>query len=111
MCENMGRRSDVRNVWCGHVVPMSKNSAVTLLDSLAEDLSVAQPCTNLGDVGRVGVEIPHGADDESCGVRWRTLAMKPLNEVYCPIHRPARQMTGFVTVRKTMSDSGQDDCN
>ena len=57
MCEDVGRRSDVRNVWA-RVADVEDHSAVavTLLDSLAEDLSVAQPYTNLGDVGRVGVD-------------------------------------------------------
>ena len=40
--------------------------APTLLDSLAEDLLVAPPHTNLGDVGRIGVQIPRGADADKC---------------------------------------------
>ena len=63
VCEDMGRRSDVRNVWA-RVGDVEEHSAVapTLLDSLAEDLWVAQPNTNLGDVGRIGVQSPRGAD-------------------------------------------------
>ena len=59
-CEDMGRRSDVRNVRArvGDVEAV----APTLLDSLAEDLLVAPPCTNLGDDGRIGVQIPPGSD-------------------------------------------------
>ena len=47
-CEDMGRRSDVRNVWA-RVGDVEDHSAVdpTLLDSLAEDL-VVRPHTNLG---------------------------------------------------------------
>ena len=91
------RRSDVRNVW-GRVGDVEDHSDVVpiLLDSLAEDPLEAPPYT-LGDVGRIGVQISLVQTPTSAvltvpslvGVRWRTLAMKPL----CPIHRPARRMT------------------
>ena len=43
------------------IADVEDHSAVspTLLDSLAEDLSEARPHTNLRDVGRIGVQIPH----------------------------------------------------
>ena len=41
-------------------------AAPTLLDSLTEDLSMAPPHFNLGDVGRVGVRSPRGADADDC---------------------------------------------
>ena len=55
-CEDMGRRSDVRNVWA-RVGDVEDHSTVdpTLLDSLAED-PVVPPHTNLGDIGRRGSE-------------------------------------------------------
>ena len=68
-CEDMGRKSDVRNVWA-RVGDVEDHSAVdpTLLDSLAEDL-VVPPHTNLGDIGRRGsdaVDDCSSVSSESC---------------------------------------------
>ena len=49
------RRSDVCDVWA------RVGDAPTLLDSLAEDL-LEPPYANIGDVGRIGVQIPRGSD-------------------------------------------------
>ena len=52
----------------GRFSALDEDSAVapTLLDFLAEDLSLAPPHTNLGDVGRIGVQSPRGADADEC---------------------------------------------
>ena len=57
------RRSDVSDVWA-RVGDVEDHSAVvpTLLDSLAKDLLEAPPYANLGDIGRLGVQIPRGSD-------------------------------------------------
>ena len=41
-------------------------AAPTLLDSLTEDLSMAPPHFNLGEIGPVGVRSPRGADADDC---------------------------------------------
>ena len=65
-CEDMGRKSDVRNVWA-RVGDVEDHSAVdpTLLDSLAEDL-VVPPHTNLGDIGRRGSDAVDDVSSEFC---------------------------------------------
>ena len=67
-CEDMGRSSDVRNVWArvGDVEDQAVDP--TLLDSLAEDL-VVPPHTNLGDIGLRGsdaVDDCSSVSSESC---------------------------------------------
>ena len=69
-CEDMGRKSDVRNVWA-RVGDVEDHSAVdpTLLDSLAEDL-VVPPHTNLGDIGRRGSDAIDDCSSVSSGSCW-----------------------------------------
>ena len=116
-CEDMGRRSDIRNVWAR--VGDFDHSAVdpTLLDSLAEDL-VFRPPTNLGDIGRRGsdaIDDCSSVSSKSCWgemegvgdvpVAWGVLPDPPSCQADVSHHEGNRQLVSSQTVAPLLTSN------